>query len=90
MAQQTFAWVAGLLDQASYSEHTGRALYIMLAELGQLCGWSAFDAGEHGLAQRYYIAGLRAAHTADDRPFDAISSPTWRTRPSTRDNRQRR
>jgi len=71
MAQQTFAWVAGLLDQASYSEHTGRALYIMLAELGQLCGWSAFDAGEHGLAQRYYIAGLRAAHTADDRPFGA-------------------
>lgn len=27
--------------------------------------------GEHGLAQRYYIAGLRAAHSADDRPFGA-------------------
>jgi transcriptional regulator with XRE-family HTH domain/tetratricopeptide (TPR) repeat protein len=71
MARQLFGWVAGLLDQASYSEHTGRALHVMLAELGQLCGWSAFDAGEHGLAQRYYIAGLRAAHTADDRPFGA-------------------
>ncbi len=71
MAQQLFGWVAGLLDRASYGEHTGRALYVVLAELGQLCGYSAFDVGEHGLAQRYYIAGLRAAHSADDRPFGA-------------------
>ncbi len=71
MAQQLFGWVAGLLDRASYGEHTGQALYVVLAELGQLCGYSAFDAGEHGLAQRYYIAGLRAAHSADDRPFGA-------------------
>ncbi|MGH4017524.1 MAG: hypothetical protein ACRDSL_27110, partial [Pseudonocardiaceae bacterium] len=71
MAQQLFGWVAGLLDRASYGEHTGRALYALLAELGQICGWSAFDMGEHGLAQRYYIAGLRAAHSADDRPFGA-------------------
>ena len=71
MAQQLFAWVAGLLDRASYGEHTGRSLYVMLAELGQLCGYSAFDCGEHGLAQRYYIVGLRAAHSADDRPFGA-------------------
>jgi hypothetical protein len=71
MAQQLFAWVAGLLDRASYDEHTGRALALVLAELGQLCGYSAFDMGKHGLAQRYYIAGLRAAHTADDRPFGA-------------------
>jgi hypothetical protein len=69
IAQQLFAWVAGLLDQASYDEHTGHALHIVLAELGQLCGWSAYDDGQHGLSQRYYIAGLRAAHTADDRPL---------------------
>ncbi|MCA1673070.1 MAG: helix-turn-helix domain-containing protein, partial [Actinobacteria bacterium] len=79
MAQQLFGWVAGLLDQASYSEHTGRGLYVALADLGQLCGWSAFDMGEHGLAQRYYIAGLRAAHSADDRPFGAhiLASMAW-------------
>ncbi|MGH4000236.1 MAG: hypothetical protein ACRDTJ_22565, partial [Pseudonocardiaceae bacterium] len=71
IAQQLFTWVAGLLDRASYDEHTGRALHLVLAELGQLCGYSAFDMGEHGLAQRYNIAGLRAAHTADDRPFGA-------------------
>ncbi|MGH3922826.1 MAG: helix-turn-helix domain-containing protein, partial [Pseudonocardiaceae bacterium] len=71
MAQQAFAWVAGLLDNASYDEHTGQALHVVLAELAQFCGWSAYDLGEHGLAQRYYIAGLRAAHTADDRPLGA-------------------
>ena len=70
-AEQLFAHVAGLLDRASYDEPTGRALHVVLAELGQLCGWSAYDSEEHGLAQRYYIAGLRAAHTADDRPFGA-------------------
>ncbi|MGH4007734.1 MAG: hypothetical protein ACRDTH_06155 [Pseudonocardiaceae bacterium] len=71
MAQQLFAWVAGCLDRASYNEHTGRALHLVLAELGQLCGWSAYDDGQQGLSQRYYIAGLRAAHTADDRPLGA-------------------
>jgi transcriptional regulator with XRE-family HTH domain len=71
MAQQTFAWVAELLDQASYDERTGRGLHVVLAELGQLCGWAAYDDGHHGLAQRYFVAGLRAAHTADDRPLGA-------------------
>jgi transcriptional regulator with XRE-family HTH domain len=71
MAQQTFAWVTGLLDRARYDERIGRGLHAVLAELGQLCGWSAYDAGDHGLAQRYYVAGLRAAHAADDRPFGA-------------------
>ncbi|MGH8878435.1 MAG: helix-turn-helix domain-containing protein [Stackebrandtia sp.] len=79
MAQQLFGWVAGLLDKASYDEHTGRTLHGALADLGQLCGWSAFDMGEQGLAQRYYIAGLRAAHSADDRPFGAhiLASMAW-------------
>jgi tetratricopeptide (TPR) repeat protein len=71
IAQQLFTWSAGLLHRASYDERTGRALHIVLAELGQFCGWSAYDAGDYGLAQRYYIAGLRAAHTADDRPLGA-------------------
>ncbi|MGH4016145.1 MAG: hypothetical protein ACRDSL_19920 [Pseudonocardiaceae bacterium] len=43
----------------------------MLAELGQLCGWAAHDAGQQGLAQRYNITALRAAHSADDRPLGA-------------------
>ncbi len=43
MAQQTFTWAAGLLDQTSYNERTGRMLHVVLAELGQLCGWSAWE-----------------------------------------------
>lgn len=46
-------------------------LCLALAELGQLCGWAAYDAGHHALAQRYYVAALRAAHSADDRPLGA-------------------
>lgn len=71
LAQQEFSWVAGLLDRASYDERTGRALHVALAELGQLAGWIAYDAGQHGMAQRYYIAALHAAHSADDRPLGA-------------------
>ncbi|MGH3974445.1 MAG: hypothetical protein ACRDS9_14115 [Pseudonocardiaceae bacterium] len=71
MAEQVFAWVAELLDRSSYDERTGRGLHVVLAELGQLCGWSAYDGGHHGLAQRYFAAGLRAAHTADDQPLGA-------------------
>ena len=48
MAQQAFAWIAGLLDKASYNERTGRALHVVHAELGRLCGWSVWDAGTMG------------------------------------------
>ncbi|MGH3521269.1 MAG: helix-turn-helix transcriptional regulator [Mycobacterium sp.] len=71
LAQQAFGWVADLLDQASYDERTGRRLYISLAELGQLTGWVAHDGGHPELGQRYHVAALRAAHSADDRPLGA-------------------
>jgi DNA-binding XRE family transcriptional regulator len=71
LAQQQFGMIAGLLDQASYDEPTGRKFLVALAELGQLTGWAAYDAGQRSLAQRYYLAGLRAAHSADDRPLGA-------------------
>ncbi|MGH3766581.1 MAG: helix-turn-helix transcriptional regulator [Pseudonocardiaceae bacterium] len=71
LARHEFGWVAGLLDQARYDEQTGRALHVVLGELGQFCGWSAYDLGQHGLAQRFYVAALRAAHSAGDRPLGA-------------------
>ena len=71
LAQQEFSWVAGLLDEAVYDERTGRMLFAALAELGQLCGWAAYDAGYHALAQRYYVTALRATHSAGDRPLGA-------------------
>lgn len=53
------------------NERTGRRLHIALAELGQLTGWVAHDAGRPELGQRYHVAALRAAHCADDRPLGA-------------------
>jgi hypothetical protein len=71
LARQQFGMIAELLDQASYDEPTGKSLFVALAELGQLAGWAAYDAGQRNLAQRYYVAGLRAAHSAGDRPVGA-------------------
>ena len=71
LAQHEFDLVAGLLDRAVYDERTGRALHILLAELGQLAGWAAYDGGYHPLAQRYWIAALRATHNADERVLGA-------------------
>src|SRR5262249_12058533 len=71
LAQREFSWVAGLLDGASYDEPTARKLHLALAELGQFTGHAAFDAGLHALAQRYWIAGLRAAHAASDTSLGA-------------------
>lgn len=71
LAEQQFGMVADLLGQASYDEPTGRKLHIALAEIGQFAGWTAFDAGQQSVAQRYYIAALRATHSADDRPLGA-------------------
>jgi hypothetical protein len=72
LAQREFGWVAGLLDRAAYDEPTARKLHLALAELGQFTGWVAYDAGLNALAQRYWIAALRAAHTADDPALGAF------------------
>ena len=60
IAQQLFAWIAGLLDRASYDERTGRALHIVLAELGQFCGWSAYECATRRCCVRVEVR---------DRPF---------------------
>jgi tetratricopeptide (TPR) repeat protein/transcriptional regulator with XRE-family HTH domain len=36
------------------------------AEVAQLLGWSAYDAGRHAAAQRYFLRGLRLAQEAED------------------------
>ncbi|WP_326594969.1 hypothetical protein [Streptomyces sp. NBC_01803] len=42
------------------------------AELAYLCGWKAYDAGEHGLAQRYYLQAFQLTREADDRLHEAF------------------
>jgi hypothetical protein len=66
-----FRAVALLLRQAGHPGHVERRLFAALAELGQLAGWMAFDAGRNGLAQRYFFTALRAAGESGYRPMAA-------------------
>jgi transcriptional regulator with XRE-family HTH domain len=59
---------AKLLREASYSDEVGRLLLGAVAELAQIVGWIASDAGRHGEARRLYLAGVRAGHAAGDGP----------------------
>ncbi len=46
-------------------------MYRIVAELMELSGWVATDAGQHALAQRYLLAALHAAQAAGDREHGA-------------------
>jgi hypothetical protein len=60
--------VAPLLG-GRYRDAVGRALFSATAEFTLGVGWMAYDAGKHGLAQRYMAQALRMSHAADDRAF---------------------
>lgn len=66
MVGAELAATARLLREASYDERVGRQLLVVVAELCQIAGWTASDAGRHTEAQRLYLAGARAAHAAND------------------------
>ena len=44
-----------------------RDVFSAAAEVAQLLGWTAYDAGRHGAAQRYFMQALRLADEAADR-----------------------
>ena len=52
--------------RAQHSEPVRRELFGAAAEVAQQLGWSAYDAGRHGAAQRYFAQGLRLAGEAAD------------------------
>ncbi|MGH3697487.1 MAG: hypothetical protein ACRDRX_26485 [Pseudonocardiaceae bacterium] len=66
-----FQAVGQLLHTAEHGGQVTRRLLVALAELGQLAGWMAADTERHGLAQRYYLTALRAAHNAGDKALGA-------------------
>jgi hypothetical protein len=70
-ARALLSSVAGTLTQSACTEAEGARLHAAVAELLRLAGWLSFDAGLPGQAQRYWLAGLRAAHAAGDRPAGA-------------------
>ena len=63
--------VQNLLDQRRYTDTVGRRLHATAGELMRLAGWLSFDGGHHPQAQRYWVAGLHAAHAAGDRALGA-------------------
>jgi hypothetical protein len=63
--------VLGLLDQRRYPDSVGQRLHATAGELMRLAGWLSFDSGHHPQAQRYWVAGLHAAHAAGDRALGA-------------------
>lgn len=66
-----FASVAHLVRSGTYDAPTGQRLCAALAQLAQTSGWMAHESGQDALAQRWYLAGLHAAHSAADRGLAA-------------------
>lgn len=61
----------GLLADATFTETVRRRLCAVVAELAQLAGWVASDAGQYREAERLYLAGVDAARDAGDRVLAA-------------------
>ncbi|MFJ8848167.1 sporulation protein [Streptomyces cyaneofuscatus] len=57
---------AAPLLRGSFSDEVGRELFSATAELSRLAGWTAFDMGEHDVAQRHFIQALRLARAGGD------------------------
>lgn len=56
--------VADLCRATFAAEDEHREALSLAANLVYLCGWKAYDASEHGLAQRYYLQGLALTREA--------------------------
>jgi hypothetical protein len=63
--------VVPMLD-GKFTEPVGRALYAAAAEITELVAWTAYDLGRHGLAQRYFLQGLRLAQASGDRMMGGL------------------
>ncbi len=73
-----------MLDNAAYTEDVGKRLHAVAAEFGRLTGWLAYDSEQPAIAQRYFLAALRAAHASGDRVIGAnvLSSMSVQARQS--------
>lgn len=63
--------VTELLSNGRYTEKIGQRLHALAAEFARIAGLRAFDNNDHATAQRYFMAGLRAAHSSADRAVGA-------------------
>lgn len=56
-----------ILLRAGGTARVRRGMYCAAAEITQLAAWMSYDAGHHGLAQRYFVQALALADAAEDR-----------------------
>ncbi|WP_371596366.1 hypothetical protein [Streptomyces sp. NBC_00564] len=59
--------VVPMLQRRGTPPHSQRQLYAAAARLAAMAGWSSYDAGEYGLAQRYMTQALRLCAEGRDR-----------------------
>ncbi|MET9171251.1 hypothetical protein ABZX64_09200 [Streptomyces misionensis] len=57
-----------MLD-GKYSDDTGKQLCSAVAEALLPAGWTSYDNGLHGIAQRYFLRAPRMPQAAGDRPL---------------------
>jgi hypothetical protein len=64
-----FYWKTEIIPalRQRYPDVVRREVFSAAADAAEVLGWSAYDAGRHGAAQRYFTQGLRLAREADDR-----------------------
>ncbi len=62
--------VAPLLG-GTYDDATGRSLLAVAGRLTDIAAYSAYDAHEQGMAQRYYVQALRMARSAENESLGA-------------------
>ncbi|MGI9000609.1 MAG: hypothetical protein ACR2GH_02975 [Pseudonocardia sp.] len=67
MAVGQFRWLTDLADKSVCTGATERRLFGLITEAARLCGWCHFDATLHAAAQSFWVAGLRASASAQDR-----------------------
>lgn len=63
--------VAGFLKGRYREDSTRQAMFSAASELSYLVGWTGFDDGLHGQAQRYYLLAIKLAGEAGDPPMAA-------------------
>jgi transcriptional regulator with XRE-family HTH domain len=66
LVQAEIDTVTAMLDRGSYTSGVGMQLHQALADVTQLAGWAAHDAGRRREARRHFAASLYAAHAAGD------------------------
>ncbi|WP_261556287.1 helix-turn-helix domain-containing protein [Frankia tisae] len=66
LVERELIGTVAMLREAVYDAAVGRRVLSAVAQLCQLAGWIAADAGRHGAAARFLTGGIRAAHAGGD------------------------